>query len=73
MKKLVTESLQDYLNEAKVTVKETPKQKAQNAIKKLKADLADLKKPGSLGDSKMSNDAKIKDVQEKIKKWEAKL
>lgn len=83
MKKLVTETLHEYLNEEKVkkarrqkaTAKQPAKttavldqstvEKADQALKGLKADLKKEDKPG--GDK-----AKIRDIKDKIAKWEAK-
>ena len=58
---------------AKTTVvyDESTKEKADQAIKALKVQLADAKKPGA-GKSKADKDANIKAIQDKIDKWEAK-
>lgn len=75
MKKLVSESLQEFMdmNEAKKVVKQTPEQKAKEAIAALKQQLADVKKPGKMKDTKVQKDAKIKELEGKIAKWEAKI
>ena len=77
MKKFVSESLQEF-NEAAAgksgkakKVKQNPNQKADDAIAGLKAQLADAKKPGNIP-TKIQKDAKIKELTDKIAKWEAK-
>jgi len=86
MKKLVTESLQEFiqLNEEKVKSKRKTKagekvvmdqsavEKADQAIKALKKQLADAKKAGGMRDSKAGKDAKVKEIEGKIAKWEEK-
>lgn len=79
MKKFVSESLQEFINESKVksarkmpkggrkiVMDETQEEKAKQAIKALKADLAKEKK--SKGDKH-----KIADIEKKIEAWEKKL
>ena len=85
MKKFVNESLSDFLNEEKaksvrktkagrkIVLDQSTNEKAKQAIAALKKQLADAKKPGGMRDSKMVKDAKVKEIQDKIAKWEAKL
>lgn len=91
MKKLVPESLNEYLNEEtvkkakkqKATAKQPAKttvvydqstnEKAKQAIAGLKVQLKDAKKPGALRGSKAEQEAKVKGIEEKIAKWEAKM
>lgn len=78
MKKIVNESLSEFLNEiayektkkAKKVV-QTKIQRANEAIAALKKQLADIKKPGG-AKSTLEKNTKIKEIEEKIKKWEAK-
>jgi hypothetical protein len=83
---LVTESLYEFilLKEEKVKSKRKTKagekvvmdqsavEKADQAIKALKKQLADAKKPGGMRDSKAGKDAKVKEIEDKIAKWEEK-
>jgi len=87
MKKFVNESLSDFLNEEKaksvrktkagrkIVLDQSTNEKAKQAIAALKKQLADAKKPGGTGmkDTKAGQDIKIKEIQDKIAKWEAKL
>lgn len=73
MKKLVPESLNEFMNEGKKVIKQTSDEKAKEAIASLKKQLADVKKPGKMKDTKTQKDAKIKELEDKIAKWESKL
>jgi hypothetical protein len=78
MKKIVSESLNEFMTEAQhgrtskaKTVVQNKSQKAVEAIASLKKQLSDAKKPGQFKTTVEKN-AKIKELGEKIKKWEAK-
>lgn len=78
MKKIVNESLAEFLAEdahgrtgkAK-KMAQNPNQKADLAIKALKDQLKKAKDPGQHA-STIQKNAKIKELEEKIAKWEAK-
>ena len=81
--KLVSESLQEFrssvneekVNEAKeksTTVVQSSDEKAKQAIASLKKELAAVKKPGG-AKTMIEKKAKIKELEDKIAKWEAKM
>jgi len=86
MKKLVSESLTEFrqINEekvkakrktkagTKVTLDQSKNEKANQAIAALKKQLADAKKPGGMKLTGIQKNAKIKEIEDKIKAWEAK-
>jgi len=47
-------------------------EKANQAIKALKTQLADAKKAGGMKDTSVQKKAKIKEIEDKIAKWEEK-
>jgi hypothetical protein len=89
MKRLVPESLDQFINEAKdweaakdqrkiekkglkpKKLDQSAEEKATQAISALKKELADAKKPGAFK-TNAQKEAKIKELEAKIAKWEAK-
>jgi len=81
MTKLVPESINEAKAEKKLNrklkkeggakVAESPNEKADNAIASLKKQMADAKKPGGSGTT-IEKRAKVKELEAKIKAWEAK-
>jgi len=79
MKKIVSESLNEYMNEVQhgrtskaKKVVQNKTQKADEAIAGLKKQLADAKKPSGTRTSSVADKAKIEDIKKKIAAWEAK-
>lgn len=84
MKKFVSESLNEFLNEEKVKSKRKTKagqkvvldqstdEKANQAIKGLKDELAKVKKGTTMKTASAQDKAKIKSLEDRIAKWEAK-
>jgi len=79
MKKFVSESLQEFRSivEGKSSkpkkVVQSKEDKAKEAIKALKKQLADIEKPGKLKGTKIQRDADIREIKGKIAKWEKKI
>jgi len=85
MKKFVSENLNEFLNEEKVkssrktkagrktVLDQSSNEKAKQSIAALKKQLADAKKPGKMRDTGAQKKANIKEIEDKIAKWEAKL
>ncbi|HUW44231.1 MAG TPA: hypothetical protein VMW50_00395 [Dehalococcoidia bacterium] len=57
----------------KVVLDQSTDEKAKQAIVALKKQLADAKKAGGMRDSGAQKKAKIKEIEDKIAKWEAKI
>ena len=79
MKKIVSESLNEFINEVQhgrtskaKKVIQNKTQKADEAIAGLKAQLADMKKGGRMKDASVQDKKKVEEIKEKIAKWEAK-
>lgn len=86
MKKFVMESLSEFIAMNEDKVKSTRKikaghkvvldqstvEKANQAIEALKKQLADAKKAGKMKDTTVGKNAKVKELEDKIAKWEEK-
>jgi len=84
MKKFVSESLNEFLNEAtvkskrktkagqKVVLDQSTDEKANQAIKGLKDELAKIKKGTTMRTASAQDKAKVKSLEDRIAKWEAK-
>jgi len=77
MKKFVTESLKEFMalneKEKAATPKQTPAEKAKEAIKGLQVQLKDAEKPGRVNGTKVQQDKKVEEIRAKIAKWKEKL
>jgi len=84
MKRIVPESLNEFLNEEKVkksrktkagatkTLDQSTDEKANQAIAGLKADLASAKKGFKMSTASAQDKLKVKNIEDRIAKWEAK-
>ena len=85
MRKIVPESLNEYLNEAKVkskrktkagekiTLDQSTDEKAKQAVNGLKKELATAKKGFTMKTASSQDKAKVKRIEDKIAAWEAKM